>query len=237
MSVTTSTRSLCTFWLAGHCYGVDVLDVQEVLLVHELTRQALSQTMMNEQLASRINITETDLRTYYAANKGEYVEPARAKVRHIRVSDEERARALLNGIKQGEDFAELAKASSEDESTKAAGGLIAGDVVRGSPIPGIGDANELAAAIFAASPPAVLDTPFKTDRGWEVVKVEEKHPERQKSFDEVRQQVTMQLLRQKQEEVQREYIREMMDKHGVIIHASALMPVEQEEPGKTQPKP
>ncbi len=38
MSVTTSTRSLCTFWLAGHCYGVDVLDVQEVLLVHELTR-------------------------------------------------------------------------------------------------------------------------------------------------------------------------------------------------------
>lgn len=37
MTTTTSTRSLCTFWLAGHCYGVDVLDVQEVLMVHELT--------------------------------------------------------------------------------------------------------------------------------------------------------------------------------------------------------
>ena len=38
MSVSTSTRGLCTFWLADHCYGVDVLDVQEVLMVHELTR-------------------------------------------------------------------------------------------------------------------------------------------------------------------------------------------------------
>lgn len=33
-----TTRSLCTFWLAGQCYGIDVLDVQEVLQVREYTR-------------------------------------------------------------------------------------------------------------------------------------------------------------------------------------------------------
>ena len=47
-------------------------------------------------------------------------------------------------------------------------------------------------------------------------------PPRQKSFDEVRQQVTMELLRQKREEVQRDYIKEMMDKHEVVIHTSAV---------------
>jgi peptidyl-prolyl cis-trans isomerase C len=203
-------------------------------LVRELTRGALSQQLMNEQLGSRIHITEADVKTYYTANKDRYVEPARAKIRHIRVSDQERARALLNGIKQGEDVAELAKESSEDEATKANGGLIEEDVVAGSYVPGIGDANEINEAIFAATAGSVLDRPFQTDKGWEVIKVEQLHPLRPMSFDEVRQQATMQLLREKRESVQREYIQEMMDKHGVIIHTSALAPDPKSEP-KTMP--
>jgi peptidyl-prolyl cis-trans isomerase C len=204
--------------------------------VHELMRNALSQQLMNEQLASRIHITDTDLQTYYTANKSQYVEPERAKIRHIRVSDEERANALLGEIRQGKDFAEAAKQSSEDESTKADGGLIQSDVVKGSPIPGIGDVNEIGQAVFAAEAGTVLDQPFKTDKGWEVIKVEERQPSRQKSFDEVRQQVTMELLRQKREDVQREYIREMMDKHNVIIHTSALAPASQADPNSVPQK-
>lgn len=206
-------------------------------LMHDLTRGALSQQLMNEQLASRIHITDTDVQTYYTANKDQYVEPERAKIRHIRVSDQERANALLNGLKKGEDFAELAKQSSEDESTKAGGGLIQGDIVKGASVTGIGDSNEINQAIFAANPPIVLEKPFKTDKGWEVIKVEEKHPSRQMSFDEVRQQVTMQLLRQKREDVQRQYIREMMDKHGVVVHTSVLAPAQQKDPNSVPPKP
>lgn len=206
-------------------------------LVHDLMRGALSQQLMNEQLASRIHITDTDVQTYYTANKAQYVEPDRAKIRHIRVADQDRANALLNGIKKGEDFAELAKQSSEDENTKAGGGLIEGEVVKGASVQGIGDSNEINQAIFATNPPALLEKPFKTDKGWEVIKVEEKHPSRQKSFDEVRQEVTMQLLRQKREDVQREYIREMMDKHGVIVHTSVLAPAQQKDPNAVPAKP
>jgi len=42
----------------------------------ELTRNALSQQLMNQQLAGKINITETDLQTYYQANQDKFVEPA-----------------------------------------------------------------------------------------------------------------------------------------------------------------
>ncbi len=206
-------------------------------LMHELKRGALSQQLMNEQLASRIHVTDSDLQTYYTANKDQYVEPERAKIRHIRVADEERAKAVLNGLKNGQDFAELAKQLSEDESTKAGGGLIQGDVVKGFPISAVGDSNEMGEAIFAVSAPAVLEKPFKTNKGWEIIKVEEKQASRQKNFDEVRQQVTMQLLRQKREEVQREYIQEMMDKHGVIIHTSVLAPPQKTDPNNVQPKP
>ena len=44
-------------------------------LVHELLRGALSQQLLSEQLASKVNITDTDLQTYYAANKDKLRDP------------------------------------------------------------------------------------------------------------------------------------------------------------------
>jgi parvulin-like peptidyl-prolyl isomerase len=213
----------------------DKPEVQRV--VHDLTRQALSQQLMNEQLAAKIHLTDSDLQTYYTANKDKYVEPERAKISHILVEDEGQANDLLKRLKDGGDFAAIAKESSQDEATKASGGRISEDVLKGTHVPGIGDANEINGAIFAAQAPGLVDKPFKTDKGWEIVKVEEKQAPRQKSFEEVQQQVAMQLLRQKREEVQREYIKEMMDKHQVVIHTSAFAPAPQEQPKETQPKP
>ena len=206
-------------------------------MVHDLTRQALSQQLMNEQLASKIHVTNSDLQTYYTANKDKYVEPQKAKISHILVKEEGQANDLLKRIKDGADFAIVAKESSLDEATKGNGGRIADDVLKGEQVPGIGDANEINAGIFAASALAVLEKPFKTPKGWEIVKVEEKQAQRPKSFDEVRQQVTMQLLRQKQEEVQHEYIKELMDKHQVVIHTSAFAPAQEEKPKETPSKP
>lgn len=213
----------------------DKPEVQRI--VHDLTRQALSQQLMNEQLASKIHLTDSDLQTYYAANKDKYVEPERAKISHILVKDEGQANDLLKRLKDGADFAAVAKESSQDEATKANGGRIAEDILKGAHMPGIGDANEINLAIFAAQAPVVVDQPFKTDKGWEIIKVEEKQAQRQKSFEEVQQQVAMQLLRQKREEVQRDYIKEMMDKHQVVIHTSAFAPAQPEALKETQSKP
>lgn len=206
-------------------------------LVHKLARQALSQQLMSDQIASKINITETDVQTYYTANQDQYVEPARAKISHILVGEEERANEILKRIQAGADFAELAKEFSLDAGAKDNRGRVDDDVLKDSYVPGVGDANEINASIFAADAPGLLDRPFKTDKGWEIIKVEEKHPSRQKSLDEVRQQVKMQLLRRKSEDVQREYIKEMMDKHEVIVHTSAFMPTQQSGSEETSSKP
>lgn len=199
----------------------------------DMTRSVLSQQLMDEKLASQIHLTETDLRTYYSANRDQYVEPARAKISRIRVTDEDRAAELLERLGDGEDFAALAREFSQDEATKAAGGAVAEEVVRGAYVPGIGDAEEINQAIFAASAPTVLAQAFQTDQGWEIVKVEEKRPERQRSYEEVQQQVMQELLRRKQQEVQQDYIQEMMDRHNVIVRTSALapaLPADSQEP-------
>ncbi len=198
-------------------------------LLDELTRGVLSQHLMNHQLADKIHVTETDLQTYYTANKDQYVEPARAKISHILLDDEQQASNLIGRIKGGEDFGEMAKQFSKDESTKENGGKIDVDVTRGSYIQVIGESEELNEKIFAADAPAVLDTPVKTEKGWEIVKVETKQAKRQKSFDEVRQQVMLMLTSQKRQDVQQEYIKQMMDKYNVIIHTSALTDTNQSE--------
>ncbi len=193
-------------------------------VLEDVTRGVLSQELMNEKLAASVNITDTDLQMYYAAHKDKYVESARAKISHIRVTEETQAHELLQRLKDGEDFAGLAKEASEDEATRDAGGAVSGDVVRGAYVAGIGDANEINAAIFAAAAPAVLDKPFQTEKGWEIVKVEQKRPERQKGLDEVAQEVGMELLQSKRQEVQSKYIKEIMDKHDVVVHTSVFAP-------------
>jgi len=105
--------------------------------IDELTRSALSQQLMNKHLAGKINITETDLQTYYDANKAKFIEPAKPE-----------------------------------------------------------DPNSV---------------------------------ERQKSFEEVREQVTGELVSRKSRDVQQSLIKQLMDKYNVIIHMSVLNPPSQSE--------
>jgi len=189
-------------------------------LIDHLTRGALSQLQINRELASKINITETDVQTYYAANKDKFIEPARATISHILLEDKQQANELIGQIKNGEDFGEMAKQFSKDESTKEKAGRIETETQEGSYVAGIGAYEELNKKIFVAGPAKILEEPFETEKGWEIVKVDTITPERQKTLDEVSQQVISMLANQKRQDVQSSYIEQMMDKHNVIIHTS-----------------
>lgn len=236
-------REFLQTWLAQEILYRQALDEglgdkpETKQMLEDLTRGLLSQQLMNEKLAAKINITETDVQTFYQANKDKYVQPARAKIGHIRVAAEDKAAELLTRLADGEDFAELAKEFSEDEATIGNGGAVGEDVVKGTYVAGIGDANDINAAIFAAEAPTVLKQAFQTEDGWEIVKVDEKHPERQMSFEEVQQQVMQELLGRKRQEVQSDYIKEMMTRHNVIIHTSALAPPQPSAPEAPSPQP
>ncbi len=199
-------------------------------LLNELIQGLLSQQLMNEQLASKINITQTDLETYYAANKDKFLEPAKVKISHILVNEEQQAKDIIERIQNDEEFGKLAKELSLDENTKENGGVIDLDVIEGSDAPVIGNVSKLNEKIFAAEVQTLLDEPIKTEKGWEIVKVISKESQRQQTFDEVRQQVMMMLSNQKRQDVQQDYIRQMMDKYNVIIHTSVLTPSKATEP-------
>ncbi len=205
-------------------------------LLTDVSRSVLSSQLMNEQLAAKISITETDLQTFYEANKTKYIAPASAKVSHILLDDRGKALDVIGRVQSGEDFAELARTLSQDPSTKDSGGAIDADVVKGRYIPVIGDANGLEQAIFAAKPGEVLPEPYQSDKGWHVVQLRQLTEARQQTFDEVRQDVMMTLMERKRQDVQQQFIKAMMDKYGVIIHTSAITKTpesSEDAPGKS----
>ncbi|MCF7972594.1 MAG: peptidyl-prolyl cis-trans isomerase [Phycisphaerae bacterium] len=187
--------------------------------LNTMTRSLLAQTLLQQALASKINITDSDLQTYYAAHQDQYKEPQKARIARLLADTQDSAKALIAQFQNGEDFDALVLANSKDDATKTNKGVIDADVIQGSPIPTIGNVPDLNQAIFAALPNAVLETPFKSDHGWEVVKVLTQQPARQKTFEEVSQEVLQALTQQKQQEVQQDLIQSLMDKYHVVIHA------------------
>jgi len=166
------------------------------------TKSLLSQHVMNAELAAKVNITETDLQTYYQANKEKYMEPEKARISHIAVESEDAAKAIIAKINAGETIDDL----------------IETDVAKGSPIASIDGPENLEEMIFNADAGSVLGQPVQTNTGWEVIRVDSKQPARQMAFEEVGQQIMSELTQLKNRDIQQQLITTLMDEYNVIIH-------------------
>jgi parvulin-like peptidyl-prolyl isomerase len=103
-----------------------------------------------------------------------------------------RAAEILNQLKRGADFAELARRYSEDPATRPRGGDL-GRFTRDTHTPSF---DEAAFALQAGQ----LSQVVETDYGFHVIKVTEHQPERARRFDEVRARIEQQLLARKRAE-------------------------------------
>lgn len=111
--------------------------------------------------------------------------------RHILVADEATARALIDQLRAGADFAQLAATYSLDQSTAPSGGDL------GWVAPGVLLQPEVEAAIFALAPGELAPEPVQSSLGYHVVQTLERVQDRPLSPAELaerRQQVFEQWL-------------------------------------------
>jgi len=132
--------------------------------------------------------TNDDLKNLYDDNAQLYTNPERRRAQHILVENEELANDLLEQIKQGADFAELAKANSEDTSSNEKGGdlgffereLMGAEFDEAAFAMNIGDVSEVVA----------------TDYGYfHIIKLTDIEPETMQSFEEVEDQLVSLYIR------------------------------------------
>ena len=193
-------------------------------------RSVLAQTVLQRELADKINITDVDLQTYYSANAEDFRTHEQARVAHILVGSEEAARSIRTRAAGGTDFEDLARMYSGDSATAQAGGAIGTWIVKGDPLPDFASSVDTTAAIFSTEPGDVYETVVQTERGYHVIKVLEREPSRLRGFEEVRREVYQQLYAQKARDVQEQLLAFLRTKYDVVIHQGALSGA-QGEPG------
>ena len=109
--------------------------------------------------------------------------------RHILVETEDEAKQVVDELKKGADFAELAKKKSKDPGASDGGDL--GFFTKEQMVP------EFSTAAFALEPGKISD-PVKSQFGWHVIKVEEKRARKPPAFDQVKSQLESYVTRKAQ---------------------------------------
>ena len=109
--------------------------------------------------------------------------------RHILVSTEDEAKALIAELKKGAAFDKLAKEKSTDKASGAEGGDLGwfkkSDMVK-----------EFADAAFALNKGDLTETPVKTQFGYHVIKVEDRRKAPPPAFEELADQLREEMARE-----------------------------------------
>jgi peptidyl-prolyl cis-trans isomerase D len=146
-----------------------------------------------DAMRAKVTVPQADLERFYNDNLEQYSTPEQLRASHILLKtagkDDAAVRAqaesLAKEARAGADFAALAKKHSEDEGTAPNGGDL--DFFgRGRMVP------EFDTAVFAMEQGQVSD-PVKTEYGYHVIKLVEKKTGTNRTFDEVKPQITEQL--------------------------------------------
>src|ERR1700754_538920 len=147
--------------------------------------------LMDSLLATEGKAATTDeaMKKVYEEASKQITGEQEVHARHILVETEDEAKAVIDELKKGADFAELAKKKSKDPGASDGGDL--GFFTKEQMVP------EFSAVAFTLEPGKISD-PVKSQFGWHVIKVEEKRNRQAPDFDQVKGQIETYVTRKAQ---------------------------------------
>jgi peptidyl-prolyl cis-trans isomerase C len=193
-------------------------DPQVAARMHELEREMLADEMLQRELANRVQVSSDDLQAYYRAHQPEYT--LEIWLKQILVDSREEAEEILQQLRNGASFEDLARQRSIDASSTRGGDL--GYLGKGAMNPAFEP------YVFGLQP-GEYTTPIATTFGFHVLKVAGTRPSTDPiGFEAARDEIFHTLLLQKQQAAQGTLLDELRGKAQVDIASSyagmALVP-------------
>ena len=184
-----------------------------------IENRLLTQEVIRREVGSHINIGHDDAMKYYEAHKKEYVRQEQVALRAIEVKTEgkkeseipelrAKAQKLLDRVKEGEDFGELAKRFSDGPTAQQNGFL--GVYKRGEL------SKELEDTVFKMKKNEMTDV-IETKQGFLVLQVLEHYEEGEQPFSKVENEIMDHLYNEKMEPALREYLKTLREQSYVVI--------------------
>lgn len=187
----------------------------------QLKEQLERLRLVSQEVRSRIQVGESEIRAYYDANLAKYSEDETFRARHIFFKTNEKASAdeikrtmntalmVLAEAKSGRDFAELARTYSEDPAAKKDGGDL-GSFRKGDMQP------ELEQAILGMTQGDVSELVY-TPLGFHLIKLEARIPGKPRPFESVKSEIEETLYRKKSEERFSKWAKELRSKANIEL--------------------
>jgi len=186
---------------------------------NNIRNKLLTQEVIRREVGSHITIGHDDAMKYYQEHKKEFVKPEQVALRAIEISTDgkkeselpdlkKRADDMLRRIKDGEDFATLAKRFS-DGSTAQQGGYL-GIYKRGEL------SKQLEDQVFAMKKNQLTDV-IETKQGYLILQVLERYEEGEQPFEKVENEIMDHLYGERMEPALREYLKTLREQSYVVV--------------------
>lgn len=181
-------------------------------LRRSLERQMIISRVQQNEVMSKIAVTDEEARAYYDSHRAEFTSSPTVTLREIfinvpgdgatiNVARDEQARERVNAVRQralnGESFEKLV-ADASDAASKANGGLI-------GPL-SAGDLSPDLQKLLASMKPGDITPPLRTPRGYQLLKLEAASTAETKSFDEAREEISNKVFTDKRRDEFEKYL-------------------------------
>ena len=186
----------------------------------QMKNRALTQRVIRQEVGGRITIPKTELQKYYEEHKDDFVRQEQVFLREILISSvgktpeqiaaaEKRAKDILARAKKGEKFPELARDTSDADSAKNFGEI--GWFKKG-------DLNPSLQYLFKEKKGFITDV-IKTDNGFVIFKLEERHEAGLAPFEEVENEITEKLYIPRMQPKVRDFLTKLREEAFLEIRA------------------
>jgi len=185
------------------------------------------QKLMEARWADKVNVTEDDARKYHSENPKQFETPEQVRASHILIkpdtTDPNEAKAaakatsqrLLKQVKDGADFAALARANSACPSAAKGGDL--NFFGRGQMVPAF---EKAAFELKVGQVSDIVETQF----GYHIIKVTDRKDSNVIMFEQAKDDIIKMLTQNKQAELAKEYI-ESLKAEAKIVYPAGKEPL------------
>ncbi|GAB4278168.1 MAG: peptidylprolyl isomerase [Coriobacteriia bacterium] len=179
-------------------------DMTEEDLRDEVYNQLLTEAII-EEISGDVEVTEEEIQDYYDRNQDQFRQPAAKRAAHIlfAADDKETAEQVLQQIRDGADFAAMAKQYSTDPASAENGGDLGWPMT-----PYVAEFQEALDQLEVGEVSDLVETVF----GWHIIKCLDEREESVKTLDEAREEIEAILKQQAQAEAYQQFISELKEK-------------------------
>lgn len=200
--------------LAGEAERQGLDKKPEVANLLQFTRRDLLARLYLDQMTKDLPApTDAEAKDNYEKNKSQYSTPESVHLHHILVASEKEAKDVLDRLKKGEKFSDVASQVSICPS-KIKGGNLEW-LPKGSLVP------EIEEVAFSMKEGQVTG-PVKSKFGYHVLLLEEKRGPQENSFDQVKEYIMEQLRFQKQQEQYEKLADSLKRQMNVQVNENAI---------------